>query len=42
MPAFDLALGLGVIGDAANVLHISIHELLGEVAGDVTRPVVGQ
>lgn len=31
-PALDLALGLGMIGRAANVLHVSITEPFGQIA----------
>ncbi len=42
MPALDLALGLWVIGGAANVLHVSVVEPFGQVTGDIARAVVGQ
>ena len=42
MPAFDLALGLRMVGGAANVRHITIIEPFGQVASDIARPVVGQ
>ncbi len=42
MPTLDFALGLRMIRGAANVLHISIAEPFGEVAGDIAGPFVGQ
>ena len=42
MPSLDLALGLGMIGRATNVLHALIMKPFGQVAGDIARPVVGQ
>ena len=40
MPAFNLALGHGVIGRAANVIHVLAVEPFGEVGRDVARTVV--
>ena len=42
MPALDLALGLRMIGCAADMFHAPIIEPVGQIAGDVARPVVGQ
>ena len=42
MPALDLALGHGVIGRAANVVHVLAVEPFGEVGRDVARAVVRQ
>ena len=42
MPAFNLALGHGVIGRAANVIHVLTVEPFGEVGRDVARAVVRQ
>ena len=42
MPAFDLALGLRVIGRAADVVHIALAEPFGEFGGDVAGAVVRQ
>ena len=40
MPAFNLALGHGVIGRAANVIHVLAVEPFGEVGRDVARAVI--
>ena len=40
MPAHGLALGLGVIGCAANMVHALLGEPVGEITGDVTRSIV--
>ena len=40
MPALDLALGLGVIGGAADVIHALLLEPIGESAGDIGRAVI--
>ena len=37
VPALDLALGHGVIGSAANVMHVLAIEPFGEVGRDVAR-----
>ena len=42
MPSLDLSLGLRMIGGASGVPHIPLVEPVGQVAGDVPRPVVGQ
>lgn len=42
MPALDLALGLWVARRAANVLQVLLVEPLGQLAGDVAWPVVGE
>jgi hypothetical protein len=42
VPSFDLAMGLGMIGSATNVLHVSVVEPFGQAAGHIARPVVGQ
>ena len=42
MPSLDLSLGLRMIGSAAGVPHVPLVEPVGQVAGDVARPVVGQ
>ena len=36
MPTLDLALGLRMIGSAANVLHISVIEPFSQIADDIT------
>ena len=36
MPALDLALGLGMIGRAADVFHLLLAQPFGQVSGDVT------
>src|SRR4026209_1851472 len=40
VPALDLALGHGVIGSAANAMHVVAVEPSGEVSRDVARAVV--
>ena len=40
VPALDLALGHGVIGSAANVIHVLAIEPYGEVGRDVARAVI--
>ena len=42
MPAFDLALGHGVIGLAAGVRHALVVEPFGQFAGDIGRAVVAE
>jgi hypothetical protein len=42
VPTLDLALGLGVVRSATDMLHALIIEPFGEIAGDVARPVVGE
>ena len=42
VPAFDLALGLGVAGRSAGMLQVFLREPIGQAAGDVTRAVVGK
>src|SRR6476469_3230330 len=42
MPALDLALGLGMIGRAANVLHALAVEPDGEISRDVGAAIVAQ
>ena len=42
MPALDLALGHGVIGGAANVVHVLAVEPFGKVGRDVARSVIRQ
>ena len=42
VPAFDLALGLGVTGRSAGMLQVFLREPIGQAAGDVTRAVVGK
>ena len=42
MPTLDLALGLRMIGSAANVLHIAVVEPFGQIVGDVAGAVVRQ
>ncbi len=41
MPALDLALGHGVIGSAADMIHVLAVEPFGEVSRDVARSVIG-
>ena len=41
VPALDLALGHGVIGGAADVIHVLAVEPSGEIGGDVARSIVG-
>src|SRR5664279_4787086 len=40
VPALDLTLGHGVIGRAANMIHVLAVEPFGEVGGDVARPII--
>ena len=40
VPAFDLSLGLGMIRRAAHMLHALAFEPLGQIVGNVTRPIV--
>jgi hypothetical protein len=42
MPALDLALGLWVERRSTNVIHLVIFQPFGQIARDVTRPVVAQ
>ncbi len=42
MPSLDLALSLGMIRSAANVLHIAIVEPFRQIAGDITGAVLVQ
>ena len=42
VPALDLALGLGMIWRAADVRHFPVAEPVGEITGDVARPIVRQ
>jgi hypothetical protein len=42
VPSLDLALGLRMVGSASDMLHAPIIEPLGQVAGDVARPIVRQ
>ena len=42
MPAFDLALGLGMVGRAADVSDASFLEPFRQIAGDVGGTVVAQ
>jgi len=42
MPAFDLALGLGMIGRAADVPHALLFEPFSQIARDVAGAVVAQ
>ena len=42
MPAFDLALRLGMAGRSAGVFHALVGEPLGQAAGDITWAVVGK
>ncbi len=41
VPALDLALGLRMAGRAADVLYLLADEPVGQVAGDVARPLSG-
>ena len=41
VPTLDFALGLGMIGGAANMLHVTVIEPFGEIAGDVAGAIVG-
>ena len=40
VPALDLALGLRVLRCASNVIHLPVFQPIGQLSGDVTRPVV--
>ena len=40
MPTLDLALGPGMARRGAGVLHLPVREPVGQVAGDVTGPIV--
>ncbi len=42
MPALDLALGLGVVWRAADMLHATIVEVIRQITGNVRRTVVRQ
>ena len=42
VPALDLALGLGRVRCATDMLHALIIELFGQVAGEIAGSVVGQ
>lgn len=42
VPALDLALGLRVARRAAGVIDVAILQPVGQLAGDVTRPIVGK
>ena len=42
MPALDLALGLGMVRCSSDMIHTAFVQPVGEVAGDVGRPVVTQ
>ena len=42
MPALDLALGLGVVRCAANMVHALLGEPTREIAGDVVRSIVAE
>ena len=42
VPAFDLALGLGMAGCTMDVIHVSILKPLRQFASDVARSVVGE
>lgn len=42
VPALDLALGLRVAVCAADVLHPLAGKPIGQVTGDIARPIVGQ
>ena len=42
MPALDLALRLGVIGAAADMIHTIFFEVFGQAASDVAGAVVAQ
>ena len=39
MPSLDLSLGLRMIGCATGVPHVPLVEPVGQVAGDIARPV---
>ena len=42
MPALDLALRLRMVGRAARMRHALVFQILGQITGYVTRPIVGQ
>jgi len=42
MPTFELALGLGMVRCAADVIHALIGKPIREVAGDVGRAIVAE
>ena len=42
VPALDLALGLRVARRAAGVIDVAILQPVGQLAGDVARPIVGK
>ena len=42
VPAFDLALGLGMVRGASDMLHALIIEPFGQVAGDIAGSIVRQ
>ncbi len=42
MPTFDLALGLRVERGAANMIHLVIFQPFGQIARDVTGPIIAQ
>ena len=42
VPALDLALGLGMEGRAADMVHARLFEPFRQIAGNVTRPIVAQ
>ncbi len=42
VPALDLALGLGMVRRTTNVIHATVLEPLGQIAGNVGRAVVAE
>ena len=42
VPALDLALGLGMVGRAADMLHALFLDVIGQVSRDVRRAVVAE
>lgn len=42
VPALNLALHLGMVRRPADVIHATVFETLGQVAGDVTAAIVGE
>ena len=42
VPALDLALGLRMARRTAGVIDVSVLKPVGQFAGDVTRPIVGE
>ena len=42
MPALDLALGLGMVGGATDVIHPLLLEPIGEIACDIGRAVIAE